>query len=112
MKAIEIIMLPVKDRQKSKEFYNRLGLVTVAEAVDPHGDPWIQVGFTDQAATLSLASFHAIVFTTENIEEEKEELLRKGIEVGPTDVTPNGKFAWVKDPDGNGIYLREAPAKG
>jgi catechol 2,3-dioxygenase-like lactoylglutathione lyase family enzyme len=109
MKAIEIVMLPVKDRLKSKEFYNKLGLATLVESKDAHGDPWIQVGFSDQPTTLSLAGFHGIICTTDNIEKEKEELSTKGIELGQIDVTPYGKFAWLKDPDGNGICLREAP---
>ena len=109
MKKIEIIMLPVKDRQRSKNFYQKLGLTTIVEAIDPHGEPWIQVGFPDQPTTLSLAAFHSIIYTTDNIEKEIETIKSNGIEVGKIDVTPNGKFAWLKDPDGNGICLREAP---
>jgi catechol 2,3-dioxygenase-like lactoylglutathione lyase family enzyme len=112
MRAIEIIMLPVKDRRKSKEFYNKLGLMTLVESKDAHGDPWIQVGFPDQTATLSLAGFHGIICTTDNIEKEIEVIEAGGIEVGEIDVTPYGKFAWLKDPDGNGICLREAPKPG
>ena len=67
MKAIEIIMIPVNDRLKSKEFYNKLGLSTLVESKDPHGDPWFQVGFPDQPTTISLAAFHAIICTTDNI---------------------------------------------
>jgi predicted lactoylglutathione lyase len=33
MKAMEIIMLPVKDRQKAKEFYLKLGFQIVIETV-------------------------------------------------------------------------------
>src|SRR5688572_2367121 len=32
MKSIEIIMLPVKDRQKAKEFYLKLGFQVIVEA--------------------------------------------------------------------------------
>jgi predicted enzyme related to lactoylglutathione lyase len=110
MRAIEIIMLPVKDRRKSKEFYNKLGLTTLVESIDAHGDPWIQVGFADQPASLSLAGFHAIICTTDDIEKEVKQIEANGIEVGNIDVTPYGKFAWLKDPDGNGICLREAPS--
>jgi len=109
MKGIEIIMLPVKDRVKSKEFYNKLGLATLIESTDAHGAPWIQVGFAGQPTTLSLAGFHGIVYKTDNIEQEIKKIRAMGIEVGKVDVTPYGKFAWLKDPDGNGICLREAP---
>jgi predicted enzyme related to lactoylglutathione lyase len=111
MRAIEIIMLPVKDRKKSKEFYNKLGLQTLVESTDAHGAPWIQVGFEDQPTALSLHEFHGIICATDNIEKEIEAIKANGIEVGKVDVTPYGKFAWLKDPDGNGICLREAPKK-
>ncbi len=42
MKSVEIIMIPVKDRQKAKEFYLKLGFQVVIEATDPHGKAWIQ----------------------------------------------------------------------
>jgi len=102
-------MIPVKDRQKAKEFYLKLGMKVVAEAKDPHGDPWIQLGFPGREETISLAGFHAMICETEDIEKEIEELKGKGIEVGKVDPTPFGKFAWTKDLDGNGICLRERP---
>jgi catechol 2,3-dioxygenase-like lactoylglutathione lyase family enzyme len=107
MKNIEIVMIPVKDRQLAKEFYLKLGLNLIVEATDPHGEPWIQVGLPGHETTLSLSSFPAIICETDNIEKEIAELKKKGIEVGKVDPTPWGKFAWTKDPDGNGICLHE-----
>jgi len=108
MKAIEIVMLPVKDRQRAKQFYQQLGFNVVVDAQDAHGDAWIQVGFPNQPTTLSLAGFHGIICKTDHIENEVESLKAKGIDVGQIDATPWGKFAWLKDPDGNGICLHEA----
>lgn len=104
-------MIPVKDRKKSKEFYNKLGLSTLVESTDVHGAPWIQVGFGGQPTSLSLAGFHGIICTTDNIDKEVKAITEIGIEVGKIDVTAYGKFAWLKDPDGNGICLREAPGQ-
>ena len=107
MKAVEIIMIPVKDRQKAKEFYLKLGFQIVVEAPDPHGDTWIQLGLPNGNASISLASFQAIICETDNIEKESKELKAKGIEVGKIDDTPWGKFAWLKDLDGNSLCLHE-----
>lgn len=112
MQGIEIIMLPVKDRKASKEFYNKIGFKTLVESTDAHGAPWIQVGFGSHSTSLSLAGFHGIICSTDDIEKEVELIRGRGIEVGQIDVTPYGKFAWLKDPDGNGICLREAPKQG
>ena len=107
MKSVEIIMVPVKDRQKSKEFYLKLGFQIVAEAPDAHGGTWIQMGLPNENTTISLAGFHGIIFETDNIENEIKGLKAKGIEVGEIDDTPWGRFAWLKDLDGNGLCLRE-----
>lgn len=108
MKAIEIVMLPVKDRQRAKQFYQKLGFNVVIEATDAHGEPWIQVGLPGHKTTLSMAGFHGVVCTTDDIEKEVETLRSNGIDVGEIDKTPYGKFAWLRDPDGNGICLRQA----
>src|SRR5688572_21872481 len=107
MKSVEIIMLPVKNRQKSKEFYSKLGFEIIVEAPDPHGETWIQMGLPNGNTTISLAGFQGIIFETDNIEEEARELKTKGIEVGKIDDTPWGKFAWLKDLDGNSLCLRQ-----
>ena len=107
MKSAEIIMLPVKDRQKAKEFYMKLGFNLVVEAPMPEGGMWIQMGLPHSETTISLADFHGIICETEDIEKEISNLTRKGIEVGSIDDTPWGRFAWLKDLDGNGLCLHE-----
>ena len=74
MKSIEIIMLPVKDRQKAKEFYLQLGFQVITEANDPHGEAWIQVGMPGGETTFSLSSFPAVICETADIEKEVKEL--------------------------------------
>ncbi|MDB5286478.1 MAG: Glyoxalase/bleomycin resistance protein/dioxygenase [Mucilaginibacter sp.] len=107
MKSIEIIMLPVSDQQKAKEFYIKLGFQVLVEAPAAHGQTWIQLGLPGQGATISLASFQGIICDTDDIEKEIEELKNKGIEVGKIDQTPWGKFAWLKDLDGNSLCLHQ-----
>ena len=107
MKAVEIIMIPVKDRQKSKEFYLKLGFQVIIEATDPHGDAWIQLGLPGGNTSISLAGFQGIICETDDIEKEIQELTSKGIEAGKIDNTPWGRFAWLKDLDGNGLCLHQ-----
>ncbi|MBS0424019.1 MAG: VOC family protein [Proteobacteria bacterium] len=107
MKSVEIIMLPVKDRQKAKEFYLKLGFKVIIEAPAAHGETWIQMGLPDGSATLSLSGFNGIICETDDIEKEIKMLNAKGIEVGKIDNTPWGRFAWLKDLDGNSLCLHE-----
>jgi catechol 2,3-dioxygenase-like lactoylglutathione lyase family enzyme len=107
MKSVEIIMLVVKDRQKAKEFYLKLGFQVVIEAPDPHGETWIQMGLPGSNTTISLAGVQGIICETDSIEKEIKELKTKGIDVGKIDDTPWGKFAWLKDLDGNSLCLHQ-----
>ena len=107
MKAVEIIMIPVKDRQKAKEFYLKLGFNIIVEAPDPHGETWIQMGLPGGGSTISLASLQGIICETDDIEKEVKALQSKGIEVGKIDNTPWGMFAWLKDIDGNSLCLHQ-----
>ena len=107
MKKIEVIMIPVADQQKAKEFYMKLGLEIIVEAPSDHGQTWVQLGLPNQDTSISLASFQGIIFETDDIEKEIEELKPKGIEVGKIDNTPWGRFAWLKDLDGNGLCLHQ-----
>ncbi len=100
-------MIPVKDRQKAKDFYLQLGFEVSVEAPDPHGETWIQMRLPGDSTTISLASFQGIIFETGNIEKELSALKAKGIETGSIDATPCGKFAWLKDLDGNSLCLHE-----
>ena len=107
MKSVEIIMIPVKDRQKSKEFYLKLGFQVIVEAPAAHGESWIQMGFPGTDTTISFAGFQGIICQTDNLENKIEELSQIGIEVGKIDVTPWGRFAWLKDLDGNRLCLHQ-----
>jgi predicted enzyme related to lactoylglutathione lyase len=107
MKSVEIIMVPVKDRQKAKEFYLKLGFQVIVEAPAAHGETWIQMGLPGSDITISLSGFQGIICETDNIENEIKELREKGIEVGNIDSTPWGRFAWLKDLDGNSLCLHQ-----
>ncbi|MGC4058272.1 MAG: VOC family protein [Chitinophagaceae bacterium] len=107
MKSVEIIMIPVTDRQKAKEFYLSLGFEVLVEAPGAHGDTWIQMGLPGCDTTISLASFQGIICATDNIGETVRDFEQKGIAMGKIDETPWGKFAWFKDPDGNSFCLHQ-----
>ena len=105
MTAVEIIMVPVKDRQKAKAFYKKLGFKVTVEAPGEHGETWIQMGLPNSTTTISLSSFQGIICQTDDLEKEIKALKKKGIEVGKIDETPWGRFAWLKDLDGNSLCL-------
>lgn len=107
MKTIEVIMIPVADQQKAKEFYMKLGFQLIVESPMGNGETWIQLGLPGHDTTISLAKFHGIVLETGDIEKESRELKAKGVNVEKIDDTPWGRFAWLKDLDGNGLCLHQ-----
>tara|TARA_Y100001949_G_C15774238_1_gene237787 strand:- start:181 stop:507 length:327 start_codon:yes stop_codon:yes gene_type:complete len=107
MNSIEIIMIPVADRQKAKAFYIDLGFEVVLEAPDPHGETWIQMKLPGSNTTISLASFQGIICETDDIHATINNYHQKGITVDAIDETPWGKFAWLKDLDGNSLCLHQ-----
>jgi hypothetical protein len=82
----------LKDRQKAKEFYLKLGYHVIAEAPAAHGETWIQMGLPGGNTSISLASFHGIICDTDDIEKEIQDLTTQGIKVGKDDQTPWGNL--------------------
>ena len=107
MNTIEIIILPVADQQKAKEFYLKAGFQLIIEAPADHGQTWVQLGLPNQPTSIALMKFHGIIMETDDIEKEMDELTARGIEVGKIDDQPWGRFAWFKDLDGNGLCLHQ-----
>ena len=118
MKSIEIISIPVSDQQAAKKFYLDLGFKLLIEAPFGPGQNWVQLALPGQeAVSITLVTWfdnmpagciNGFVIKTDDLNKDIEELKSKGIEVGEIDQTPWGKFAAVKDPDGNRLSLHEA----
>jgi catechol 2,3-dioxygenase-like lactoylglutathione lyase family enzyme len=107
MKTIEIINVPVADQQKAKSFYMKLGFELIVEAPMGNGQTWVQLGLPNQTTSLSLMNFQGIILETGDIEKEILDLKSKDIEVSKIDDTPWGRFAQLKDPDGNNLTLHQ-----
>lgn len=107
MKSVEIIMIPVSDQQKAKQFYLNLGFELIMEAPSDHGENWIQMGLPGSNVTISLAKFYGIILETEDIQAKIQALKELGIIVEQIHEIPWGKFAWLKDLDGNSLCLHQ-----
>lgn len=116
MNAIEVISIPVSDQQAAKEFYLKLGFEVLNETQMGNGDTWVQLHIPGERTTISLVTWfknitpgssQGMVLHVDDIEKEVAALNNKGIEVEAIDNTPWGRFAGFKDPDGNGMILRE-----
>jgi predicted enzyme related to lactoylglutathione lyase len=113
---ISIISIPVTDQSRAKEFYMNFGFQLMIDA--PMGDDrrWIQLTLPGAETTIALVtwfddmpagSVRGMVITEDSIDDKIKELNDKGIEVEPIEKTPWGRFAAVKDPDGNRLSLHQ-----
>jgi len=113
---ISIVSIPVTDQARAKEFYLQFGFQLLIDAPMGGDQRWIQLTLPAAETTIALVnwfpempagSVRGMVITVDNIDEKIKELNDKGIEVEPIETTPWGKFAAVKDPDGNRLSLHQ-----
>ncbi|TSD67412.1 glyoxalase [Inquilinus sp. KBS0705] len=114
MKTIEILSVPVTDQQRAKDFYLKFGFTLMVENPFQGDSLWIQLGLPGGGTSITLVNWFpglkagtltGNVIKCDDLDADIERIKAKGIEVGPADKTPWGRFATVKDPDGNAWSL-------
>jgi len=118
---LELVMLPVSDIDRSKEFYrDQVGFavdvdVTPAEGVrivqlTPPGSycsVTMSTGLADaQMPPGSLRGLHLVVA---DIEAARADLVERGVDVAPVQDMGGVFYAWFADPDGNTWTLQHMP---
>jgi catechol 2,3-dioxygenase-like lactoylglutathione lyase family enzyme len=126
---LEVVTLPVSDVERAKEFYSRLGWRLDADIA--RGDAFRVVQFTPPRSGCSIAfgvgvttaapgSAQRLELVVRDIEAAREELVRRGVDVGGLFHLDGGPvpgpdperrsyqtYASFSDPDGNGWLLQE-----
>lgn len=114
MELIEVISIPVTDQQAAKAFYLKMGFKLMVENPFQGESLWIQMGLPGGGTSITLVnwfpdlkpgSIQGFVIKCADLDADIKALTDKGIAVGPADKTPWGRFATVKDPDGNAWSL-------
>jgi uncharacterized glyoxalase superfamily protein PhnB len=114
MRLIDVISIPVTDQQVAKAFYLKFGFKIIVEAPFQGGANWIQMGLPNAETSITLVnwfpalkpgSIQGFVIKCDDLDKTIAGLTEKGIEVATPDKTPWGRFATVKDPDGNAWSL-------
>jgi CreA protein len=105
---VDSVTLPVKDYAKSAKWYaDVLGLPEIWRMDEQKG---VGFGVGDNSATINLFQEPGpakLIIQVERVEDARRELEAKGVRFeGATETVPGiGRFAGVKDPDGNRIWL-------
>ena len=118
---LELVILPVTDVDRSKSFYrDLLGFVEDLDARPADGVRVVQLTPPGSACSVTIGtglpvfsemppgSVRGLHLVVADIEQAREELVGRGVEVGPVqDVGGGVKYAGFSDPDGNTLTLQE-----
>ncbi len=117
---IIIVSVPVADQARAKAFYaEKLGFTVTTEAVDAMGPgkSWITLQPTGGGVSLTLVnwfesmpagSLRGLVVATADLPSEHARLKAAGVTVDDISDAPWGRYATLRDSEGNGLVLQQA----
>ncbi len=118
---IELIILPVTDVDRARDFYaNQIGFHLDHDHVVSDEMRFVQL--TPPASGCSIAigkgltdaepgSVQGLQIVVDDIEAARAQLLENGVEIGPVDIQPWGHFLYFADPDGNRWNIQYIPSR-
>jgi catechol 2,3-dioxygenase-like lactoylglutathione lyase family enzyme len=129
--TLEVVLVPVTDLDRAKEFYGtRCGFTVDLDTEVAPGVRIIQLTPPGSRCSVALqsgmpmapGSLQGVQLCVTDIEAAREELVSRGVEVSPVrHLGPEGwaegkgetwnSFMFFKDPDGNGWTVQEAPSE-
>ncbi|MCP3803295.1 VOC family protein [Allokutzneria sp. A3M-2-11 16] len=115
---IAIVSVPVRNQDKAKRFYvDKLGFDVISDDAMGPDARWVllsppgggvEITLVTWFPTMPPGSVKGLVYTVDDVERARLELLGKGVVVGEVEKTPWGvRLAQLDDLDGNGIVLQQ-----
>jgi predicted enzyme related to lactoylglutathione lyase len=115
-----IVSVPVADQARAKAFYSeKLGFTVTMEAKDAMGlgRSWITVQPPAGGVSLTLVnwfdsmpagSLRGLVIAVPDLEGEHARLKAAGVDIDDVNDAPWGRYATLRDSEGNGLVLQVA----
>jgi predicted enzyme related to lactoylglutathione lyase len=117
IRRIKFLGIPVRDQDRALRFYTeKLGFRILTDQEFNEKQRWIELSipgaetgivlFTPEGHEDRIGTFVNTSWEVDNLEKTYEELVGRGVEFnGPPEKQPWGKFAILKDSEGNQIVL-------
>lgn len=116
---IELIVLPVSDVDRAKEFYaDRVGFVVDHDhrvsdqlrfvQLTPPGSA-CSIAFGEGLVDTPPGSVHGLQIVVADADAAHAELSARGVPVSAVEDLPWGRFVYFSDPDGNAWALQQLP---
>ena len=115
---IELVMVPVTDIDRAKEFYVRAGFVADHDRTVSEEVRFVQLTPPGSACSIAIGrgltrmapgSLDNLQMVIADADATKAELVEQGIDVRGVEDLAWGRFVYFEDPDGNGWALQELP---
>src|SRR6266550_2807174 len=113
IKQIKFVSVPVRDQNRALDFYTeKLGFTIITDQPFDDKQRWIElrvlkaetrvVLFTAEGDEKRIGTFMNMSYECDYIDETYEDLRKRGVEFeGPPQKQPWGKYAILKDSEGN-----------
>ncbi len=116
---LELVMVPVTDVDRAKEFYGRVGFAADHDHVVTDDVRFVQmtppgsacsIAFGKGLTAMEPGSLDNLQMVVADADAVHDELAGRGVEVTDVDEQPWGRFVFFRDPDGNRWALQQLPA--
>lgn len=115
---LELVMVPVTDVDRAKEFYERVGFVVDHDRTVSDEVRFVQLTPPGSACSIAIGrgltrmepgSLDNMQMVIADADATRADLVARGIEVSEVDELEWGRFVFFADPDGNGWALQQLP---
>ena len=115
---LELVAIPVSDVDRAKDFYVQAGFNADHDHVVSDEMRFVQLTPPGSACSIALGkgvtdaepgSVRGMQVVVSDIEQARDELVGRGIEVGDVQDLPWGRFVFFQDPDGNAWSVQQIP---
>lgn len=119
---LELVPVPVTDVDRAKTFYTeKIGFNADHDHRVSDEIRFVQLTPPGSACSIAIGtgltemepgSIKGLQMVVADVQEARDELLRRGAEVSEIEVHPWGSFIFFSDPDGNTWALQQLPDRG
>lgn len=115
---LELVMVPVTDVDRAKEFYVRAGFTADHDRTVSEDVRFVQLTPAGSACSIAIGrgltrmeagSLDNLQMVVADADATKADLVGRGIAVQGVEELEWGRFVYFQDPDGNGWALQELP---
>jgi len=117
---LELVVLPVSDVDRAKEFYERVGFHADHDHRVSDDLRFVQLTPPGSACSIAIGrglvegepgSVKGLQVVVDDVAGWRDALLARGVDVGEVEQLPFGSFIYFRDPDGNRWAVQQLPPR-